>query len=81
MKGHVFACQEMKLFFLKQYNIVFEILEKDFFYFSLLLSIGDAPYCTPEQYKECADPALGKELITVPMSCVFTVFYMAAEHI
>nr|XP_029537619.1 acid-sensing ion channel 1B-like [Oncorhynchus nerka] len=20
---------------------------------------GDAPYCTPEQYKECADPALG----------------------
>ena len=22
---------------------------------------GDAPYCTPELYKECADPALGKE--------------------
>ncbi|NWU87155.1 ASIC1 protein, partial [Onychorhynchus coronatus] len=21
---------------------------------------GDAPYCTPEQYKECADPALGE---------------------
>lgn len=22
---------------------------------------GDAPYCTPELYKECADPALGKK--------------------
>lgn len=22
--------------------------------------VGDAPYCTPEQYKECADPALGE---------------------
>lgn len=26
------------------------------------LSLGDAPYCTPEQYKECADPALGEKL-------------------
>ncbi|KAG9340602.1 hypothetical protein JZ751_021157 [Albula glossodonta] len=26
---------------------------------------GDAPYCTPEQYKECADPALGK-IIELP---------------
>ena len=26
----------------------------------LLSSVGDAPYCTPEQYKECADPALGE---------------------
>lgn len=25
------------------------------------LSLGDAPYCTPEQYKECADPALGEK--------------------
>ncbi|NWZ11604.1 ASIC1 protein, partial [Agelaius phoeniceus] len=24
----------------------------------LCVSPGDAPYCTPEQYKECADPAL-----------------------
>ncbi|NXY10008.1 ASIC1 protein, partial [Pteruthius melanotis] len=24
----------------------------------LCVSAGDAPYCTPEQYKECADPAL-----------------------
>lgn len=24
----------------------------------LLSFVGDAPYCTPEQYKECADPAL-----------------------
>lgn len=24
------------------------------------LAAGDAPYCTPELYKECADPALGK---------------------
>ncbi|GAA6079898.1 acid-sensing ion channel 2 isoform X1, partial [Tachysurus ichikawai] len=22
---------------------------------------GDSPYCTPEQYKDCAEPALGKE--------------------
>uniref|UniRef100_A0A3Q3J1F1 Acid sensing ion channel subunit 2 n=1 Tax=Monopterus albus TaxID=43700 RepID=A0A3Q3J1F1_MONAL len=22
---------------------------------------GDAPYCTPEQYKDCAEPALGKK--------------------
>lgn len=22
--------------------------------------LGDAPYCTPEQYKDCAEPALGK---------------------
>lgn len=21
---------------------------------------GDAPFCTPEQYKECAEPALGE---------------------
>lgn len=26
----------------------------------LFSSVGDAPYCTPEQYKECADPALGE---------------------
>lgn len=25
------------------------------------LAAGDAPYCTPELYKECADPALGKK--------------------
>ncbi|XP_016392399.1 acid-sensing ion channel 1 [Sinocyclocheilus rhinocerous] len=25
---------------------------------AVFLSSGDAPYCTPEQYKECADPAL-----------------------
>lgn len=25
------------------------------------LAPGDAPYCTPELYKECADPALGKK--------------------
>lgn len=25
------------------------------------LAPGDAPYCTPELYKECADPALGKQ--------------------
>ncbi|NXX45777.1 ASIC1 protein, partial [Tricholaema leucomelas] len=25
---------------------------------TLCLLAGDAPYCTPEQYKECADPAL-----------------------
>lgn len=25
------------------------------------LALGDAPYCTPELYKECADPALGKK--------------------
>ena len=24
-------------------------------------SVGDAPYCTPELYKECADPALGRK--------------------
>jgi len=28
----------------------------------LLCFVGDAPYCTPEQYKECADPALGERL-------------------
>lgn len=28
--------------------------------FGFSLSSGDAPYCTPEQYKECADPALGE---------------------
>lgn len=28
----------------------------------LLSFAGDAPYCTPEQYKECADPALGEHL-------------------
>ncbi len=22
--------------------------------------LGDASYCTPEQYKDCAEPALGK---------------------
>lgn len=26
-----------------------------------VLAAGDAPYCTPELYKECADPALGKK--------------------
>lgn len=26
----------------------------------VLSPAGDAPYCTPEQYKECADPALGE---------------------
>lgn len=25
------------------------------------LAAGDAPYCTPELYKECADPALGEK--------------------
>lgn len=47
-----------------------------FFFFPTLsslafccLSLGDAPYCTPEQYKECADPALGKE-ITQHAACV-----------
>ncbi|NXV82217.1 ASIC1 protein, partial [Atlantisia rogersi] len=29
---------------------------------------GDAPYCTPEQYKECADPALGEERVPVGLS-------------
>lgn len=24
------------------------------------LHAGDAPFCTPEQYKECAEPALGE---------------------
>ena len=24
------------------------------------LFLGDASYCTPEQYKDCAEPALGK---------------------
>lgn len=53
-------CEEMKLFQKKnlQYDIIFDILTPFW-----LLSVGDAPYCTPEQYKECADPALGKELI------------------
>lgn len=27
---------------------------------SLIVFLGDAPYCTPEQYKDCAEPALGK---------------------
>lgn len=45
-----------------QYDIIFDILTF-FCVFSWLLSVGDAPYCTPEQYKECADPALGKQLI------------------
>lgn len=22
--------------------------------------VGDAPFCTPEQHKECAEPALGQ---------------------
>ncbi|XP_024909810.1 acid-sensing ion channel 1-like [Cynoglossus semilaevis] len=25
---------------------------------------GDAPYCTPELYKECADPALGETCLS-----------------
>ncbi|CDQ95249.1 unnamed protein product [Oncorhynchus mykiss] len=24
---------------------------------------GDSPFCTPEQYKDCAEPALGKSTI------------------
>lgn len=28
---------------------------------SVAFASGDAPYCTPELYKECADPALGKK--------------------
>ena len=26
--------------------------------------LGDASYCTPEQYKDCAEPALGKSADT-----------------
>lgn len=26
----------------------------------LSFPIGDAPFCTPEQHKECAEPALGQ---------------------
>lgn len=33
---------------------------------SFSLSAGDAPYCTPEQYKECADPALGEPALPPP---------------
>lgn len=30
-------------------------------YLSLCLFFaGDAPFCTPEQHKECAEPALGQ---------------------
>lgn len=51
----VFLCASLKpssCFFVLPENTVF----------FLCLSLGDAPYCTPEQYKECADPALGKEI-------------------
>lgn len=37
----------------------------------LWLCSGDAPYCTPEQYKECADPALGKEITKHVCVCVY----------
>lgn len=26
----------------------------------LSFPVGDAPFCTPEQHKECAEPALGQ---------------------
>lgn len=26
----------------------------------LCFPVGDAPFCTPEQHKECAEPALGQ---------------------
>lgn len=31
---------------------------------SFKLLLGDASYCTPEQYKDCAEPALGESAQT-----------------
>lgn len=47
-----------QIFNLKRfYTVRSEVTEM---FFCSSLSSGDAPYCTPEQYKECADPALGE---------------------
>uniref|UniRef100_A0A8B9CU78 Acid-sensing ion channel 1 n=1 Tax=Anser brachyrhynchus TaxID=132585 RepID=A0A8B9CU78_9AVES len=48
---------------------------------------GDAPYCTPEQYKECADPALGEAARTASARCpatenilVLDIFFEALNY-
>lgn len=70
--------QEMKLFRKLQYSVFTEFF-LDQSCFSWLFSIGDAPYCTPEQYKECADPALGKEPLPY-VACVqcFSISLLSA---
>uniref|UniRef100_A0A673KB02 Acid-sensing ion channel 1 n=1 Tax=Sinocyclocheilus rhinocerous TaxID=307959 RepID=A0A673KB02_9TELE len=64
------SCQEQRVpnhcsfCVFRDYNVVQNLVmcQIDFlqrlFQNAVFLSSGDAPYCTPEQYKECADPAL-----------------------
>lgn len=40
----------------------------------LLTLLGDASYCTPEQYKDCAEPALGKSTRASPPSLHIIIF-------
>lgn len=48
-------------------------------FFVFLTFLGDSPYCTPEQYKDCAEPALGECALHAHVH-THTGFHVLWEH-
>ncbi len=48
-------------------------------FFVFLSFLGDSPYCTPEQYKDCAEPALGECALHAHVH-IHTGFHVLWEH-